>query len=136
MNDKKHAPVSLMVDKVDKETGEIQSMFLDNHGVAFPQKDGEQLAIRLNFIPVGPSARYYVKIKDLGLKLPESEKHFPVRASRHYLREDEAEPGVSWATMGIASLTKKNDGLVITLHAVPAELSLVIFFQKRTKDEE
>jgi len=128
-----YAPVKRMVERVDQETGEISNWFLEGHGAAFPQQEGRQLAIKLNFIPVG-DARYFVDTRGLALDLPAGQKAFYIRAARHYLAEGSNEPQARWATVGRAIATK--NGFVVEFYAVPATLDAVVFFHKRGDSEE
>ena len=128
----KFAPIKRMVERVDRDTGEIRNEFLDNHGAAFPQQEGRQLAIKLNFVPVG-DAKYFVDTRKLSLDLPRDRKIFYIRASHHYMTEDSDEPQTRWATVGRAVLTK--NGFVLEFYAIPATLSAVVFFHKKEKSE-
>ncbi len=126
-----YAPVKLVVERVDKATGEIKSEFLEKHGAAFPQDEGRRLSIVLYFIPVG-SNTYFVNTSMVEINVPAGSKVFPIRASRSYMVADETEPRTSWSTVGWATVTKK--GLMLRFDAVPASLNAVIFFHKKEED--
>jgi len=129
---RKHAPIKLMVEKVDKSTGEIGYEFYEGYGAAFPQREGRQLALKFDLLPLGGLA--FVPTEDLGLLLPEGVSSFPIRAARDYIPAGESTVRRSWSTAGWATPTRK--GLVLRVLGLPPSYEAVIFFWTQKQEGE